>query len=71
MTAGTLMRIWCGVLGLAALVHAILGKGSYGWGPYDFDDDSDIPIDRRIGRIWKAVVGFALIIGAILIGGPK
>jgi hypothetical protein len=71
VTAGILTRVCCGLLGLIALFHAILGKGSYRWGLYDFDDDSDIPIDRRIGRAWEAVIGVAFILAAILVDGSK
>jgi len=75
VTAGTLItiliRIWYGGLGVIVLVHSMLGRGTYRWGPYDFEDGSDIPIDRRAGRIWEAVVGVAFIVGATLIGSSR
>jgi len=71
LTIMFLIRIWCGVLDFIALLHSILGQGIYRWGFYDIEDDSDIPISRRIGRIWEAAVGVALILGAILFDGSK
>jgi len=65
MSLAILIRIWSGVLGSVLVLHSILGHGSYRWGLYDIDDDSDIPIRRRIGRIWEAIIGLALIFGAI------
>ena len=71
LTIMFLIRIWGGVLGLIALLHAILGRGTCRWGFYDIEDDSDIPISRGAGRVWEGAVGVALILCAILIDGSK
>ena len=59
------MRIGLGTLGFLMLLHAAWGK-RFRWGLYDFDDDSDLVLDRRTGRIVSAVIGIAFIVGAIL-----
>jgi len=65
------MRIVLGLLGLLALLHAAWGKGLYRWGWYEFEDDSDIVLDRRTGRMVATVIGIALIVGAILYKGHE
>ena len=50
------------------LIWAAWGK-SFRWGVYDFNDDSDIVLDRRTGGMVAAVIGIACIIGAILYKG--
>lgn len=47
------------------LIWAAVGK-SFRWGLHDFEDDSDM---CWTGRIVAAVIGIALIIGAILYEG--
>jgi hypothetical protein len=64
------MRIVLGILGFLNLIHAALGK-RFRLGLYDFDDDSDIVLDRRTGRIFSAVIGIAFIVGAILYRGQE
>jgi len=59
------MRIALGALGFLMLIWAAWGK-IFRWGLYDFNDDSDIVLDRRTGRIVAAIIGVALIIGAVL-----
>lgn len=59
------MRMALGVLGFLMLIWAAWGK-TFRWGLYDFNDDSDIVLDRRTGRIVAAIIGVALIIGAVL-----
>ena len=62
-----LVRIACGLLGLMALVYAIFGSGFNRWGLYEFEDDSDIRLSRPVGRALGAIVGVALILGAIFL----
>ena len=58
-------------MGLLMLMWAAWGK-TFRWGLYDFiEDDSDIVLDRRTGRIVAAVIGIAFIIGAILYKGQE
>jgi hypothetical protein len=60
------MRIGMSIVGFLMLVWAAVGK-TFRWGIYDFvEDDSDIVLDRRTGRIVATVIGIAFIIGAIL-----
>ncbi len=65
------MRIVLGIIGFLALIYAAWGKGFYRWGLYDFDDDSDIVLDRRTGRIVAAVMGIAFVIAAFLYKGQE
>ncbi len=60
-------RLFLGSLGFIVLVDAILRKGPYRLGVHDFDDDSDIVLDRRTGRTFEIVLGIVLILGAVLI----
>ena len=62
-----LLRIGCGLVGLVALIHAVFGRGFNRWGFYEFEDDSDVRIDPRVGRIWEASVGVALVLSAIFL----
>jgi len=64
------MRIALGVLGFFMLIHAAWGK-NFRFGLYEFDDESDIVLDRRTGRIYTAIIGIAFIIGAILYRGHE
>ncbi len=58
-------------MGLLMLMGAAWGK-TFRWSLHDFiEDDSDIVLDRRTGRIVAAVIGIAFIIGAILYKGPE
>jgi len=66
-----LIRIWCGILGFISLLHAIRDKGNYRLGLYEFEDESDIPLSRGIGRLWYFVIGLALVVGAIFIDDPR
>ena len=59
------MRIVLGILGFLILIWAVWGK-TFRWGLYDFNDDSDIVLNRRTGRVVAAIIGVAFIIGAIL-----
>lgn len=53
------------------LIWAAVGK-SFRWGLYDFvEDDSDVVLDRRTGRIVAVVIGIAFIVGAILYKGQE
>ena len=63
------MQIVLGLLGLPSLLYAAWGKGFYRWGLYEFEDDSDIVLDRRTGRLIAAVIGIAFIVGAMLYRG--
>jgi hypothetical protein len=65
------IRIVLGIIGLLALVRAAWGKGHFRWGLYEFEDDSDIVLDRRTGRLVAAVIGIAFILGAILYKGQE
>lgn len=58
-------RIGMGVIGLGALFHAVWGK-VYRSAFYDFEDESDIILDRRTGKILEALIGIAFLVGAIL-----
>lgn len=65
------MRIGLSIVGFLMLIWAAVGK-SFRWGLHDFvEDDSDIVLDRRIGRIVAAVIGIGFIIGAILYKGQE
>ena len=59
------MRIVLGILGFLMLIWAVWGK-TFRWGLHDFNDDSDIVLNRRTGRGVAAIIGVAFIIGAIL-----
>ena len=61
------VRVWCGILGLMLVLHAIRDKGNYRWGFYDIEDESDVPLGRRLGRLWYFALGAALVLGAIFI----
>jgi hypothetical protein len=65
------MRIVMGLVGMLALFLAAWGKGVYRWGFYECEDDSDIVLDRRTGRMLAAAIGIAFIIGAILYKGQE
>lgn len=53
------------------LIWAAVGK-TFRWGLHEFiEDESDIVLDRRTGRIFAAVIGIAFIIGAILYKGQE
>ena len=58
-------RMGLGLIGLALLLHAMWGK-VYRWGFYDFEDESDIILERRTGKIFEALIGIVLIVGAVL-----
>jgi hypothetical protein len=62
------MQIGLAIVGVLMLIWAAVGK-TFRWGLYDFEDDSDIVLDRRTGRIVAAVIGIAFIVGAILYKG--
>ena len=49
------------------VLHAIRDKGNYRWGFYDIEDESDVPLGRRLGRLWYFALGAALVLGAIFI----
>jgi len=60
------MQIGLAIVGVLMLIWAAVCK-TFRWGLYDFvEDDSDIVLDRRTGRIVAAVIGIAFIVGAIL-----
>jgi hypothetical protein len=65
------MRIVLAILGVLMLVRAAWAKRPYRFGLYDFEDDSDIILNRRTGRLFTAVIGIALIVGAILYKGQE
>ncbi len=65
------MRVLLGLLGLVTLLDAALRKRPFRWGLYDIEDDSDITLDRRTGKIFEVVVGIALIVGAVLSHGSE
>jgi hypothetical protein len=50
------MRIGLGIVGLLMLIHAACGK-RFRYGLYDVDDDSDIELERRTGRMFEAIMG--------------
>lgn len=54
------------VLGLLLLGDALWRKRPYRLGLYEFDDDSDIVLDRRTGKVFEIVLAIALIVGGIL-----
>ena len=58
-------RIGLGLIGLVMLLHAMWGK-VYRWGFYDFEDESDIILERRTGKIVEALIGIAFLVGAVL-----
>lgn len=65
------MQIGLVIVGVLMLIWAAVGK-TFRWGLYDFiEDDSDIVLDRRTGRIVAAVIGIVFIIGAILYKGQE
>ncbi len=65
------MRVLLGLLGLLALLDAGLRKRPFRWGLYDIEDDSDIILEGRTSKIFEAVIGIALIAGAILGHGSE
>ena len=64
-------RISLGVLGLLLLLDAAWRKRPYRFGLYDFEDESDICLDRRTGKRFELVIGLAFILSAILSSGPE
>ena len=64
------MQIGLAIVGFVMLIWAAVGK-SFRWGLYDVEDDSDIVLDRRTGRIVAAAIGIAFIVGAILYKGQE
>lgn len=65
------MQFGLAIVGVLMLIWAAVGK-TFRWGLHEFiEDESDIVLDRRIGRIFAAVIGIAFIIGAILYKGQE
>jgi hypothetical protein len=60
------MRTVLIILGVLCLLDAGFRKRPYRLGLYEFEDDSDITLDRRTGRAFAALVGIALILWALL-----
>ena len=60
------MRAVLIILGVLCLLDAGFRKRPYRLGLYEFEDDSDITLDRRTGRAFAALVGIALILWAFL-----
>jgi hypothetical protein len=60
------MRTALIILGVICLLNAVFRKGPYRIGPYEIEDDSDVILDPRTGRVFAALLGIALILWALL-----